>query len=353
MTNTPLECMSNAESFQNGSRHFSDSVAIIEGDILLSKEQTETIMTRSGAITDVIKYWPGNTVYYTFAQDFSLQSNVERAINEWENKTSLTFVNGTGYGNYIEFFHGSGNYSYLGMVGGKQQISLSLYGSSYGSAIHEIGHAVGLIHEQCRNDRDSYITIHTSNIESGKEHNFSKYGSSLVCDVGTFDFGSIMLYDSFAFSANNQPTMTTKEGLYFYAQRTHLSDGDVQGVAAMYGPPFIVLRYDTQVIRDEVNVLDEVYECSVSYTIKVFAGKNGTQPTTLEYPRVVTIYENKRVYDSGKVKETIRPYNVTLPAGCGSYSIGTVRNIERYYMSDPVEMDVTTYSIDVPPATQQ
>lgn len=106
--------MSNAESFQNGSRHFSDSVAIIEGDILLSKEQTETIMTRSGAITDVIKYWPGNTVYYTFAQDFSLQSNVEKAINEWENKTSLTFVNGTGYGNYIEFFHGSGNYSYLG-----------------------------------------------------------------------------------------------------------------------------------------------------------------------------------------------------------------------------------------------
>ena len=106
--------MSNAESFQNGSRHFSDSVAIIEGDILLSKEQTETIMTRSGAITDVIKYWPGNTVYYTFAQDFSLQSNVERAINEWENKTSLTFVNGTGYGNYIEFFHGSGHYSYLG-----------------------------------------------------------------------------------------------------------------------------------------------------------------------------------------------------------------------------------------------
>lgn len=52
--------------------------------------------------------------------------------------------------------------------------------------------------------------------------------------------------------------MTTKDGLYFYAQRTHLSDGDVQGVAAMYGPPFIVLRYDTQVIRDEVNVLDEV-----------------------------------------------------------------------------------------------
>ena len=46
--------MSNAESFQNGSGHFSDSVAIIEGDILLSKEQTETIMTRSGAHLSVM-----------------------------------------------------------------------------------------------------------------------------------------------------------------------------------------------------------------------------------------------------------------------------------------------------------
>lgn len=354
LTNTPLECMSNAETFFNGSKQLSDSVAVIEGDILLSKEQTDIIMTRSGAIKDVIKYWPGNIVYYTFAQDFSLQSNVERAINEWENKTSLTFVNGTGNGNYIEFFHGPGNYSSLGMVGGKQQISLSINGSNYGSAIHEIGHAVGLIHEQCRHDRDSYITIHTSNIEPEMLHNFSKYGSNVVCDVGTFDFGSIMLYGSFAFSANSQATMTTKDGLYFYGQRTHLSDGDVQGVAAMYGPPFIVLRYDTQVIRDEVNGLDEIYECSVSYMIKVFADKNCTQPTTLEFPRIVTVYEYKRIYDSDsdRVKTTTSHYNVTLPAGCGSYSIGPVHNIERYHMSDPVELDVTTCSISVPPATQ-
>lgn len=33
---------------------FSDPVAIIEGDILLSKEQTETIMTRSGAHLSVM-----------------------------------------------------------------------------------------------------------------------------------------------------------------------------------------------------------------------------------------------------------------------------------------------------------
>ncbi len=33
---------------------FSDSVAIIEGDILHSKEQTETIMTRSGAHLNVM-----------------------------------------------------------------------------------------------------------------------------------------------------------------------------------------------------------------------------------------------------------------------------------------------------------
>lgn len=113
------------------------------------------------------------------------------------------------------------------MIGGKQQLSLSATGSTYGTAIHEIGYAVGLIHEQCRNDRDSYVTIHKENIIPKHLHNFDKYLSGTVTDVGTFDFGSVMLYSSNDFSNNGKATMTTKNGMYFVGQRTKLSDGDV------------------------------------------------------------------------------------------------------------------------------
>lgn len=77
---------------------------IWQGDILLTDEQLVEMGTKSGCISYRVKYWPNNVVYYTFANDFTYQSHVRQAIEEWENKTSLTFINGTGHGNYIEFF---------------------------------------------------------------------------------------------------------------------------------------------------------------------------------------------------------------------------------------------------------
>ena len=130
-----------------------DSFYIYLGDIVLNEEQVNTLFnnssdTRSGISTSSVKYWHSHRVYYTFASGFILKQNVYDAIQEWETKTSLRFIEGTGYGDYIEFFHGDGNYSNsIGRKDGKQVISLSETGSNTGTAIHEIGHAVGLIHE--------------------------------------------------------------------------------------------------------------------------------------------------------------------------------------------------------------
>ena len=337
--------LSNCSIVEQGNYVMDSHDYFIQGDMILNIEQASSLNTKSGCITDKTKYWPNNIVYYQFRDDFMLQNNVQAAISEWESKTSLTFVNSKGYGNYIEFFHGDGNYSYLGMQGGKQEISLSLWGSNTGSAIHEIGHAIGLIHEQCRTDRDNYIIIYPENIYEDKLHNFDIYPSAI--DIGTFDFGSIMLYSSNAFSHNGLPSMTTKDGLYIVGQRTKLSDGDIEGISAIYGPPFHKLNLNQQVIIDEINGQNETFEYVMTYTINIYADKNCTQPIALTYPRPVTIYVNTRIYSptTNKINETVSSYNITIPAGSTTYTIGSVHNIERYFMSNPIEYNVTTYSI--------
>ena len=56
-------------------------------------------------------------------------------------------------------------WSMVGMMGGRQEISLQSAGCMYhGTAIHEIMHALGFWHEHNRRDRDRYITIEWENI---------------------------------------------------------------------------------------------------------------------------------------------------------------------------------------------
>lgn len=327
-----------------------DSVYVYQGDMMITEEHAMSFVgTKAGCWSSQVKYWPNNTVYYTYAAGFSKSTEVQDAIAEWQNKTSITFVNGTGNGNYIEFFHNDskpGNWSYVGLQGGKQQICLTRTCSA-GTVMHEIGHAVGLVHEHCRNDRDSYVTIHYANIEEGHLHNFDKYSPGEITDVGTFDFGSIMLYGSKDFSKNNNVTLTTKDGLSVPYQRTHLSGGDVQGIAAMYGPPFHKLIVDIDVRKDEVNGLYEIYETEVTYTIKIYADKACTIPASLTHSRNITIYKHHAYYDpdTNRMYDDAVTTNVTLSAGTSSYMVDKVRNIEKYTMSNPDVYDVTTYSI--------
>jgi len=104
-----------------------------------------------------------------------------------------------------------------------------------GIAMHELGHAMGMAHEQSRPDRDDYVTIHWENIPASMQNNFV-----IKSDAGTtlrYDYLSLMHYGTDDFSTSGDPTITTPDGGHDeeIGQRVGLSQSDADQTAEMYG----------------------------------------------------------------------------------------------------------------------
>lgn len=256
-----------------------DSVYIFQGDILLSREQAEDFelpgLSESpetkGTILNDSKYiWPDGIVYFCFGDEaysstvpsvfFTQIDEIYEAMNYYHRTTGVEFrpvtIKSAGRSgryivekDYIQLIDGNGSWSMLGKQGGKQQLCLDPSWATAGTAIHELGHALGLLHEQCRVDRDNYINVNYNNIQSSKRHNFDKAtGSTLRGPF--FDFNSIMLYGSYNSFANNVsiPTMTRKDGSTWNAQRSYLSAEDLNLISTKYtkSPCNVVLKKDDE-----------------------------------------------------------------------------------------------------------
>jgi Astacin (Peptidase family M12A) len=202
--------------------------------------------------------WTNGIVYYVFdaAVSSTNRQNWRDAAAAWSAVAPLTFTEGTGIGNYIYVQNGSGNNSYVGMIGGSQVMNIFNWTYEYIIA-HEIGHALGLIHEHQRSGRDSYVTINYSYVQSGHEGNFYIAAST---NYGGYDFDSVMHYDKCIFSTDCSPSFNCACTHYtitvrppntqwqdLIGQLTHLSQLDGTGMAQRYSVPVVTTNPATYV----------------------------------------------------------------------------------------------------------
>ena len=117
-----------------------------------------------------------------------------------------------------------------------QRVSLDSPGCLYkGTIQHEFMHALGLMHEQSRGDRDNYINIHWNNVQPGMEHNFNKYDHFRT--VYGYDYSSVMHYDWYAFSKDpygGLATITKKDGSRAGFGNTEASALDIYALRYFY-----------------------------------------------------------------------------------------------------------------------
>lgn len=196
---------------------------------------------RSASQTGVNK-WTGGIVYYTFNANVSAAHRTATldAMAEWATYANLTFTARAAQANYIKINDvpglGGGN-SAVGMIGGEQQLNIGSTAWNRGTLLHEIGHALGLIHEHQRSDRDSYVTINPAVLSDG---NFILIPTST--NNGAYDFLSVMHYTRNAPTYAPPDNITPKPAYIQYLDVMGafigdriLSRADRNGIALMYG----------------------------------------------------------------------------------------------------------------------
>lgn len=235
---------------------FTPECPIIEGDIL----------TRCGAATQIApvtppagKPWTNATVPFLIDADVAQAATVREAMDYWSRNTGVQFVERTTEPDFVRIIRVEDRCAaHVGQIGGPQFVYLSP-SCGYAILIHELGHTLGLWHEQSREDRDRYVDVRPEFFtgEAAEQHRVKLRESA---DRGAYDYASIMHYGPGSSRFFGESGMETRPRGIRIGLPSEASAADIDGVRRLYGfavagttitthPPGLTIRIDGAAYR--------------------------------------------------------------------------------------------------------
>ena len=342
-----------------------DGLAVYQGDMVLGDAEGVASLAAAGDLAPATAAcafdfgfgcgrWTGGVVGYGFADDWGsanamMRARIETAIAHWEDRTSLVFVERTS-GQRIVFKNSGGCSSDVGVVQitglEVQTVRLDPIRCQLGQTIHEIGHAIGLWHEQSRMDRDGFVRVDFGAVQDGQLHNFFTH-VGLGVDVGGYDYASIMHYPCRAFARDARDTIEPLQAGVTCAdigdgsgrplgQRAGLSEGDVLGAYWLYPPAFTITGATAGATAPRFDLrasftTEPVSAAYLEWRSNRVAGVLGTGPTltlrAADVPAGAHVVTARVVIAGTEV--VARTLNVNLANTAPSVDLGPDREVAR------------------------
>jgi hypothetical protein len=164
--------------------------------------------------------------------------------------------------------------------------------------LHEMGHEIGLYHEQSRTDRNTYVTVNYQNLILASRFNFDIIQDN-VQNLTLYDYASVMEYPPFSFSRNGGPAIESIPPGMPLSNSAGYSAADIEGIERLYGAPPASVTVTSnppglQVIVDGSMIttpevfswaLNSVHTLNVPTGVQNLSGDivNSSVPTTFSY----------------------------------------------------------------------
>jgi Astacin (Peptidase family M12A)/Divergent InlB B-repeat domain len=297
-------------------------------------------------VADQSSLWPGGLVYYEIDNGSANLTSAIGTFNadfmnviQWEDNLTACGANPCST-TYVEInLTGTGGRGDVDTIGYPQQagpVQLNCNTDcSIATILHEMGHIVGLYHEQTRTDRDGYVTMSYDNVIKGSWISDFAVNTQNQQLLTPYDYASVMQYPAFTLSSNGGPVIETipagiplqgTEGVPGVVNQDY-SAGDKEAIKRLYGsaPTEVTVTSNPvglSVVVDGITyttpqtfswALPSTHTLAVASGVQTLTGDiEGTEGT--ENPVSTTFY-----YTYGRWNDsTAQSHSITVSAGDGS-----------------------------------